>query len=118
MMTELNPIELTLLTGLMAKYPIFKTHLDVLKVSSRKSTGTGLLVTFEYENSELEFDETNALFSNEENIEINKLKKGLNYVIDITMGRIETLEFSTYEEKWDGVIGEFKLIENMNPPIK
>ena len=117
-MNELNPIEITLLNGLVEKYPMLKPHLDVLKVSSRKSTGTGLIVTFEYENGELEFDETNALFSNEENIELKKLKKGLNYVIDITMGKIESLEFSTYEEKWDGVIGDFKLVENINPPIK
>lgn len=118
MMTELNPIELTLLTGLIEKYPTFKAHLDILKVSSRKSTGTGLLVTFEYENSELEWDETNALFSNEENIEIKKLKKGLNYVIDITMGKIETLEFSTYDEKWDGVIGDYKLVDKISYPEK
>ena len=117
-MNELNTLEITLLKGLIEKYPMLKPHLDVLKVSNRKSTGTGLIVTFEYENADLEFNETNALFSNEENIEIKKLKKGLNYVIDITMGRIETLELSTYEEKWDGVIGEFKLVENINPPIK
>ena len=117
-MNELNTLELTLLKGLVEKYPALKSHLDVLKVASRKNTATGLIVTFEYENSEIEFGEINALFSNEENIEIKKLKKGLNYVIDITMGRIETLELSTYEEKWDGVIGEFKLVENINPPIK
>ena len=117
-MNEINTLELTLLTGLVEKYPVLKSHLDFLKVSDRKNTATGLIVTFDYEKNDLHFEEINALFSNEENISIPKLKKGLNYVIDITMGRVETLEFSTYEEKWDGVIGEFKLIENMNPPIK
>ena len=117
-MNDLNPLELTLLNGLVQKYPTLKSHLDLLKVSNRKSTGTGMLVTFEYTNSEIEFDEINALFSNEENIEIKKLKKGLNYVIDITMGRIETLEFSTYEENWDGVFGEYKLVDKIEYPEK
>ena len=58
-----------------------------------------------------EFDDTNALFSNGENIEIKGLKEGLSYVIDVTMGQITSIEFSTYNEKWDGKISEFKIVK-------
>ncbi len=113
-MNELNTLEITLLNGLVEKYPSLKSHIDNLKVSERKSTGTGLIVSFEYVNSEIGNEDINALFSNEENIQIKKLKRGLSYVIDITAGRIEYIEFSTYEEKWDGVFGEYTIVEKIN----
>ena len=117
-MLELNALEITLLNGLIEKYPSLKSHIDYLKVSIRKSTGIGVIVEFEYVNSEIEFPEINALFSNGENIEIKKLKKGLSYVIDITAGRIEYLEFSTYEENWDGVFGEYKIHDKIDYDAK
>lgn len=117
-MNKLNALERTLLTGLIEKYPNLQAHVDLLKVASRKSTGTGLIVTFEYDNSDIVLDEISALFSNEENIVLPKLKKGLSYVFDITAGKIEYLEFTTYEEKWDGVIGDYKLVEKTIYPEK
>lgn len=113
-MNELNTLEIKLLNSLIKKYPSLKSHIDHLKVSKRINTGTGLLVEFEYDDSEIEFPEINALFSNGENIEIKKLKKGLSYVIDVTGGRIEYLEFSTYEENWDGVFGEYSIHDKID----
>ena len=50
-------------------------------------------------------------FSNGENIEIENLKQGLSYVIDITDGEIIYLEFITYGENWNGIFGEYKIVE-------
>jgi len=110
-MKDLNEIELLLLEGLTVKYPQFKSHIAYLKVTNRKLSNLGLDVQLDYENYSGEFDETNALFSNGKNIEIKGLKEGLSYVIDITAGQITSIEFSTYDEKWDGKITDFKIIE-------
>ncbi|WP_312825496.1 hypothetical protein [Epilithonimonas sp.] len=110
-MKDLNEIEILLLEGLTVKYPQFKSHIAYLKVTNRKLSNLGLDVQLDYENYSGEFDETNALFSNGENIEIKGLKEGLSYVIDITAGQITSIEFSTYNEKWDGKITDFKIIE-------
>ena len=110
-MQELNDLELSLLEGLTAKYPQLQSHIPFLKVSERKATGEGLDVTLEYVDFNNEFDDTNALFSNGENIEIKGLKEGLSYVIDVTMGQITSIEFSTYKEKWDGKLTDFKILK-------
>ena len=110
-MQELNDLELSLLEGLTTKYSQLQSHIPFLKVSERKSTGEGLDVTLEYIDFNNELDDTNALFSNGENIEIKGLKEGLSYVIDVTMGQITSIEFSTYNEKWDGKISEFKIVK-------
>ncbi len=110
-MEELNELELTLLEGLTSKYPQLKSHIPHLKVTERKNTGTGLNINLEYKDFSGEFDDTNALFSNEENIDIKGLKDGLNYVIDITLGQITSIEFSTYNEKWNGKFTDFKIVE-------
>ena len=107
----MNELELSLLKGLTAKYPHLQSHIPFLKVSERKSTGEGLDVILEYIDFNNELDDTNALFSNGENIEIKGLKEGLSYVIDVTMGQITSIEFSTYNEKWDGKISEFKIVK-------
>ena len=117
-MNDLNKLELRLLEGLVKKYSRLASHIEFLKEKKKKITGEGMMVSFEYLTSEIEFEEINALFSNGENIEINKLKKGLSYVIDITSGRIEYLEFSTYEEKWDGVFGEYKITDKIDYDAK
>lgn len=108
---ELNDLELSLLEGLTTKYPQLQSHIQFLKVAERKSTGEGLDVSLEYTEFKNEFDETNALFSNGENIEIKGLKDGLSYVIDVTMGQITSIEFSTYNEKWDGKLTDFKIVK-------
>ncbi|PZU79584.1 MAG: hypothetical protein DI529_17455 [Chryseobacterium sp.] len=100
-MQELNDLENILLDGLTKKYPQFKSHLAYLKVVDRKLSNLGLDVQLEYENYSGEFDETNALFSNGENIEIQNLKEGLSYVIDITAGKITSVEFSKMGWKID-----------------
>ena len=111
-MNDLNLLELKLLNGLFKKFPTFKSHLDFLKVSTREITGVGMYVNFEYINSTIYFEDINLLFSNEENIEIDKLKHGLGYVIDVTDGKISFIEFITYGENWDGKFGNYKIIEN------
>lgn len=110
-MEELNNLELTLLEGLTNKYPQLKPHIPFLKVSGRKPTTNGLDINVEYHNFNEEIDDTNALFSNGENIEIKGLKQGLSYVIDVTAGQITAIEFSTYNEKWDGKFTDYNIVE-------
>ena len=110
-MLEPNELELSLLEGLTAKYPQLQSHISFLKVAERKPTGEGLDIILKYMDFPADFDETNALFSNGENIEIEGLKEGLSYVIDVTAGQITSIEFSTYKEKWNGKFGEYKIVK-------
>ena len=108
-----NELEMTLLTRLLLKYPALKIHIPFLRVSSRKNTGTGLFVYFNYDSTDcIKNEELNALFSTAEKIQLKSLKNGLSYVVDITAGAIEYIEFSTYNEKWDGTIQDFQFIAN------
>ncbi len=112
-MKELNELELSLLNGLTEKYPSLKSHLSYLKVAERKMTSTGMSVNFEYTNTDEQItieEDINALFSNGENIQVKNLKKGLGYVIDITGGKIEYIEFTTYGESWNGKFDDFKIV--------
>ncbi|MNJ93158.1 hypothetical protein D3C87_108370 [compost metagenome] len=111
-MEELNELETTLLNGLVQKYPSLKSHLSHLKVSKRGVSGFSLYVNFAYVDFSEEPEMINALFSNGEKIEIPALKEGLSYVIDVTAGIIEHIEFSTYKEKWDGTFGEYRIVES------
>lgn len=112
-MQQLTNLESTLLNGLIQKYPTLKSHIPYLKVKERKITATGMEVNFEYLNAEeeLSFEDINALFSGEEYIEIKSLKQGLGYVIDITDGKISYIEFTTYGEKWNGKLDDYKIIK-------
>jgi hypothetical protein len=114
-MNELNKLESTLLEGLTKKYPSFHSHIPYLKVSDRQLTPTGMTIYLTYTNGEtsIPIEEINALFSNEEKIQVQNLKNGLAYVIDITDGKIEHIELVTYGEKWNGVIKEFKLVDRL-----
>jgi hypothetical protein len=38
----------------------------------------------------------------------------LSYVIDVTAGRIEYLEFSPFEENWDGIFGEYMINDKID----
>ncbi|MCG2793587.1 MAG: hypothetical protein L6262_08595 [Weeksellaceae bacterium] len=109
-MQELNDLELSLLQALTAKYPKLQSHIAHLKVAERKLTPKGLDVTLAYENFTGNFDDIDALFSNGQNIVIKGLKEGLSYVIDVTMGQITAIELSTYNEKWDGNLADFKIL--------
>lgn len=113
-MQELNNLETTLLNGLTEKYPSLKSHLPHLRVTKRQISGFSLYVYFSYVDFSEEPEMVNALFSNGEKIEIPSLKDGLSYVIDITAGLIEHLEFSTYKEKWDGTFDNYKIVESEN----
>ena len=110
-MEKLNELELTLLEALTTKYPQLQSHIPYLKVAERKLTATGLDVNLDYIDFNDEFDDTNALFSNGENIQVKGLREGLSYVIDVTVGQITSIEFSTYNEKWDGKFTDFKIVE-------
>ncbi len=111
-MDHLSELELHLLNALTAKYPSLATHIPHLKVQKREATGVGLNVHLGYENFDGTFEDINALFSNQEKIQIDKLKHGLAYVIDVTDGAITSIEFDTYNEKWDGKITNYTIIEN------
>lgn len=108
-MEELNELELTLLNGLITKYPSLKSHIAHLRVSERKATGVGMYVNFEYENFSGEFENLNSLFSNQENIQIPGLERGLCYLIDVTDGEIKYIEFVTYDEDWNGDLNGYKI---------
>ncbi len=110
-MEELNEIETTLLTGLTNKYPTLLPHIPFLKVKERKKLAFGMSIIFEYVDFDSPREDLNALFSNEENIALKNLKKGLNYVIDVTDGEITSIDFSTYDnENWNGKWDDFKLV--------
>lgn len=112
-MEQITDLESTLLSGLIEKFPSLKSHIAYLKVKDREITKTGMIVDFEYINGEkeLNFEDINALFSGGENIEIKGLKEGLGYVIDVTDGKITSLEFSTYGENWYGKFGDYKIVK-------
>lgn len=112
-MENLNALEVVLIGGLVQKYPQMEAHVSHLRVSKRELTSTGLCIHIDYQDFEQEVEPINALFSNSENIEITGLKKGLGYVIDITNGIIQYIELVTYGEKWNGKIGDFRLIPNI-----
>lgn len=111
-MEDINQLETTLLNGLTEKYPSLKSHLPHLKISKRQVSGFSLYVYFSYVDFNEEPEIINSLFSNGEKIMIPTLKDGLSYVIDVTAGMVEHIEFSTYKENWDGAFGEYQIIPN------
>ncbi|UQB69139.1 hypothetical protein [Epilithonimonas zeae] len=110
-MDELNELELILVDNLTIKYPSLKPHLPFLKVKERKLNKDSLIVNLIYSDFSGDFDDINALFSNGENIEIKGLKDGLSYVVDVSNGEITSIEFNTYNEKWDGIFGDYKIVK-------
>lgn len=111
-MENLNSLEETLLKALLVKYPTLENHLSALQVAARKVTESGSYSELVYKDGNLNFEEElNALFSDGKIIQIPELKKGLSYVIDITCGEITSIELNTYEEKWNGKMSGFKLVE-------
>lgn len=109
-MEELNELELILLENLTIKYPTLKSHIPYLKIKERKLNKDSLIINLVYSDFNGDFDDINALFSNGENIEVKRLKEGLSYVIDVSNGEITSIEFNTYNEKWDGQFGEYKIV--------
>lgn len=106
-MEKLNKLEKSILERLATKYPDIKLHIPFLKVRSREITGVGMYINFFYCKSiekTFDFEIDNASISTNETIEIEGLKYGLGYEVDITNGRINFIELVTYGEEWNGDI--------------
>ncbi len=111
-MDTFTSLELELLDRLIQKYPLLKSHIPFLQVSGRNATDAGMVVNIAYKDSETKPDpsDIDALFSNQERIHVKGLKNGLGYVIDVTDGEIQFIEFMTYDEKWNGKFDEYKIV--------
>lgn len=109
-MTELNKLEKSILERITIKYPNIKFHIPFLEVESREVTGVGMYTNFTYNKSikkpivDLGID--NASISTNETIEMEGLKYGLGYEVDVTDSKIKFIEFVTYGEEWDGSISD------------
>ncbi len=108
-MEKLNKLEKSILERLAIKYPNIKLHIPFLEVQSRESTGVGMYINFSYHKPiekmlDLEID--NASISTNETIEIEGLKYGLGYEVDVTDSKIKFIELITYGEEWNGNISD------------
>lgn len=108
-MEKLNKLERSILERLVIKYPMIKYHIPFLRVNSRENTGVGMYINFSYcipvkKIFNLGID--NRSISTNESIEIEGLKYGLGYEVDITDGKIKFIELVTYGEEWDGNISD------------
>jgi hypothetical protein len=112
-MEKLNELEFTLLEKLSNKYPLLKEHIPYLRVKNREITGVGMYVKFCYlepiEDKNINIPD--GSLSANENIEIESLKNGLGYEVDISKGKVNFIEFITYNEEWDGSISNFSINE-------
>lgn len=98
---------MSILERLATKYPNIKLHIPFLKVESREITGVGMYINFSYckpIEETLEFETDNTSISTNETIEIEGLKYGLGYEVDVTDGKIKFIELVTYGEDWNGDI--------------
>ncbi|MBK8909918.1 MAG: hypothetical protein IPM61_01175 [Chlorobi bacterium] len=113
-MEELNELEKAILSKLSVKYPAIQEHMPFLRVLNREITGVGMYVNFCYVKDPqvsipcLEISD--GCISTNENIEIQGLKYGIGYEVDVSDGKIKFIEFITYGEEWDGVIKDYRFI--------
>lgn len=112
---ELNTIELAILAEIAnynaKQYPFVKVHLPYLRVKSRKRTGVGVYVYFEYVSVDkliFSYDTDYLVLSSDRKLMIDGLKYGLNYEINIIDGKFDFLEIVTNGETWDGEFGDFE----------
>ncbi|PGH39187.1 MAG: hypothetical protein CRN43_10685 [Candidatus Nephrothrix sp. EaCA] len=108
-MEELNKLELSILERLSINYPSIKGHIPFLRVESRENTGVGMYINFSYINPVeklLDLGIENTSICTNEIIEMDGLKYGLGYEVDITDGKIKFIEIFTYGEEWDGDVLE------------
>lgn len=114
-MTSLNNLELSIFERLSAKYPDIKDHIPFLIVISRQITGVGMYVNFTYSDAARvkKLLPSNTFISTNDNIQIEGLKDGLGYEVDITDGMIKFIEMYTYGEDWDGNVDTFSIIESI-----
>lgn len=109
MKEELNKLEYSILERLALKYPSISEHMPFIKVDNRLKTGVGMYITLMYDNpnnKELNVGIENSAISTNETIEIDELKYGLNYEVDVTDGKLKFIELVTNGEDWDGVVSD------------
>lgn len=108
-MEELNRLEKSILNRLSKKYPSLIFHIPYLKVQSRELTGVGMYINLLYSNSidqELDLDIKNTSISTNEIIELDGLKYGLCFELDISDGKLNFIELVTIGEEWDGNVSD------------
>ena len=115
MSDDLNTLEraviMQICKGNNQECPSLEQHVALLQVKSRDNTGVGLYVNFEYilgGSKKVEFNLTDIALSVNKIVELDNLKNGLGFILDISNGRINYLEFFTYgNELWDGSYNTF-----------
>jgi hypothetical protein len=110
-MDNLNGLEISILVRLSYKYPNIKQHIPFIRVLNREVTGVGMYVNFYYiqpNRNFLPLEIFNGSISTNEIIEIEGLKHGLGYEVDISDGMIKFIEFVTYGEEWKGELINYK----------
>jgi hypothetical protein len=115
---DLNQFELAIVNEIAKSneenFSFIKNHLPYLKVKSRKKTGVGMYVNFEYvqmDESLIARNKDDIALSSYKGLELDVLVYGLNYELNITEGKIDFLELVTNGESWDGEFGNFKFVE-------
>lgn len=95
------------------QYPFVKRQLPFLSVKYREKTGVGIYVKFEYVpvNKTTIPNIGDIALSSDKSLDLDVLKYGLNYELNITNGEIDFLELVTNGESWDGEYGKFKFIK-------
>jgi len=97
------------------EFPFINDHIPYLKVKSRRYTGVGVYVNFEYQLKGMTLNQNfqnDLLLSGNKELHLDILKYRLVYVLSISNGRIETLELVTDgDESWDGNYNSFKFID-------
>ena len=116
MAKELNELELAIIKEISRfnmRNAFLKEHLPYLKVKSREETGVGMYVNFEYISMDSSIVKSNKdmVLSSNKMLEIDGLKYGLNYELNIIKGKIVFLELVTNGELWDGKFRHFKFID-------
>ncbi len=111
MMDSLNDFELAILDKIAVRYPFLQSHIPLIKVKERKTTGVGMYVDFCYASSSNGFhpipDNYIALSNENAHLHMEGLEHGLVYEIAVEKGQIDFLELVTYDEAWDGTIKKF-----------
>ncbi|MEO5906476.1 MAG: hypothetical protein ABIQ11_07110 [Saprospiraceae bacterium] len=96
------------------QYSFVRSHLPFLRVKSRENTGVGMYVNFEYisGNEPITLSDIDVIaLSSDKSLELDVLKYGLNYELNITKGKIDFLELVTNGESWDGGFGKFRFVK-------
>jgi hypothetical protein len=94
-------------------YPFFEQHITYLKVQSRKRTGVGIYINFDYYiNHDLKFNSSikHLSLSSDKLLEEDSLKYDINYELNITNGRFDFLELVTNGEVSGGNYKNYKFI--------